>query len=403
MFLAMTISTLISVRLLRCFALPLLAAIIAISNSAWAQSSVSGVNTLSTALPIGADGQIVMTVFDNGTNGYVGIGTTEPSYKLDVAGDINLSAGSYLRQNGALAFITSAASSYSTFVGQSSGTAALFTGGVENTSLGFGALQSGTTAQNNTAVGVNALALSKVGIANTAVGLNALMNSTSSYNTALGASTGNSLTTGAQNIVIGFDIDVPVPGGVGQINIGNAIYATGATGTGVTPAGNVGIGLPSPGAPLDVNGGMRGNNSGTVAGAACTPEGMLAYDMTNHQPIYCTNGAVWGNVNSDSAYMNRQWSYYVNTAHDGSSYAAVNTKSYPIDVAVTFFVQALPAQWGQLQVSPNGSTGWVSVGYCAGQTGYYTACQMYATVPPGGGWAFSSSSGGAQLWISLLQ
>src|SRR5579862_9855808 len=87
----------------------LLALTIGVPSGTWAQSSVSGVNTLGTTLPIGADGQVVMTVYNNGTNAYVGIGTTVPGYKLDVTGDINLSAGSYLRQNGGTALITSAA------------------------------------------------------------------------------------------------------------------------------------------------------------------------------------------------------------------------------------------------------------------------------------------------------
>lgn len=61
----------------------------------------------------------------------------------------------------------------------------------------------------------------------------------------------------------------------------------------ITNGGKVGIGLASPQAALDVNGGMRGSNASIVTGQACSTEGMLAYDMTNHQPVYCNSSSVW--------------------------------------------------------------------------------------------------------------
>lgn len=47
-------------------------------------------------------------------------------------------------------------------------------------------------------------------------------------------------------------------------------------------------------APLDVSGGMRASNTSTVVvNGACSPEGMLGYDLTNHEPVYCNQRGVW--------------------------------------------------------------------------------------------------------------
>ena len=56
----------------------------------------------------------------------------------------------------------------------------------------------------------------------------------------------------------------------------------------------VSVGTTSaPEAPLDVNGGIRGNNSSVVVGSGCSPEGMLGYDLTNHEPVYCSSSGAW--------------------------------------------------------------------------------------------------------------
>jgi hypothetical protein len=148
-------------------------------------------------------------------------------------------------------------------------------------------------------------------------------------------------------------------------------------------SGNVGIGV-TPTAPLDVNGGIRGNSSGTVAGSGCSPEGMLAYDLTNHQPVYCSDGAVWAPVNTATAFMNRTW--------HGVGASGTNNFSYPVEIS-TYCRVAGSA--GSLTMYSGSNL----LSVCAGQNGYQDYCQAYATIPPGQSWSIGfSSCGAAAAW-----
>jgi hypothetical protein len=194
------------------------------------------------------------------------------------------------------------------------------TTGNNNSAFGDGALFGNTTGGQNTAVGVNALNLSTTGTNNTVIGVNALaenLSATSSvaigyqagygnaityynqggtyigyrsgfsaanssdYNTLLGYQSGfdittgynntligpevntggNHLTTGSNNIGLGYNIIFP--GGAtaqNQLNIGNIIFGTGLTATSsstsipTTLTGNIGIGTSTPNWLLDVAG-----------------------------------------------------------------------------------------------------------------------------------------------------
>lgn len=63
----------------------------------------------------------------------------------------------------------------------------------------------------------------------------------------------------------------------------------------------LGIGTTAPAAALDVDGAIRATGSTTVSGMAyptvegneCTPEGAIAYDMTNHEVVYCGSTLIW--------------------------------------------------------------------------------------------------------------
>jgi hypothetical protein len=178
----------------------------------------------------------------------------------------------------------------------------------------------------------------------------------------------------------------------------------GKSGTMLQPhGGNVGIGM-TPTAPLDVNGGIRGNSSGTVAGSGCSPEGMLAYDMTGQQPVYCNHSGVWADVNASSAFMNRTWTVLEcsNNNNFGTNYGGQNTHSYPIDVSA----------WFQ---NPNGAGG-QSIEIMVGTNSNFLAdpviqvsnigagqTSVYAVVPPGEYWGVHVSTGNVTECVLVLQ
>jgi hypothetical protein len=109
----------------------------------------------------------------------------------------------------------------------------LNTTGFQNTAMGDNALQSNTDATFNTAIGASALTLN-TSDGNTACGNVALFNNTGSNNTALGNGAGTNLTTGTNNIDIGYIVG-GVAGESNTIRIGNSdissTYISGISGT----------------------------------------------------------------------------------------------------------------------------------------------------------------------------
>jgi len=386
MFLGVTISTLISVRILRYFALTLLFATVATSNCAWAQSSVSGVNTMSTTLPIGADGKVVMTVYDDGTDGYVGIGTTAPVTTLDVNGGNG--SGIAVRQTGAVSSSFPAIGMYMGMYGNGT----------------YGFIQASGSGTTN-----DYLSLNPNG-GNVGIGITSPSAQLQLWNATRGGDFGLGQQNDSQPYMrLGMDTswiqyvannaywtgtayNYVNTGGYGGVatrmaqQSGNLWFDTASGATNpiswntrmfIANDGNVGIGM-TPTATLDVNGGIRGNNSGTVAGSGCSPEGMLAYDMTNHQPIYCSNGGVWAAVNTDSAYMNRTW-------HAFGAFSGTNSFSYPIEIDY----------WARGSVNLTLNVNGTTLSECQNTYGYQDVCQLDVTVPPGESWSIGGCCSGA--------
>lgn len=164
--------------------------------------------------------------------GNLGVGTSTPSYKLDVAGDINLS-GILRYQNSPVLRLSPSLQN----IGVGSLTLQSITSGTSNTGVGYSALFSDQNGSSNTSVGNTSLSTNVSGSYNTAIGVNSLMNSTSNDNTAVGYGALNGLGSGTNNTAIGYnagsslsstesdDIDIGntgVSGESGVIRIGSS-------------------------------------------------------------------------------------------------------------------------------------------------------------------------------------
>ncbi|MCX6716269.1 MAG: hypothetical protein NT077_04660, partial [Candidatus Taylorbacteria bacterium] len=132
--------------------------------------------------------------------GNLGIGLTNPGYKLDVVGTASTSADSYF--NGVRVGRGNSSIGQNTAVGY--GTLNSDSSGDSNTAVGYLALYVNTIGGSNTAVGVSALSGNTEGNWNTANGMKSLQTNTiGSYNTAVGYQALSSNTTGSYNAAVG--------------------------------------------------------------------------------------------------------------------------------------------------------------------------------------------------------
>ena len=183
-------------------------------------------------------------------SGNVGIGTSAPTTKLDIDGQIRVRGGS----PGAGKVLTSDANGVATWQTSSGG----YING-NQTAFGNDALRN-RTGSNNTALGASALALNQ-GSSNIAVGHSALGdNNSGSSNIGLGNSAGQGVTNGSNSIYIGNNTTLPSStSGNYFINIGNIIYRI--NGTSAANSGSVCIGTTSTSYKFYVNGSAGGTTA----------------------------------------------------------------------------------------------------------------------------------------------
>lgn len=154
------------------------------------------------------------------SSGNVGVGTTTPGSKLDVAGDVNFS-GEIRYQGTPLISVPMGAGDINVAVGPS----ALISNtiGQSNTAIGNSALYKNTSGQNNEAIGEDALHSNTEGSLNVAVGVNSLFDNTSGLgNIAIGGAALYNNTTGSNNIAIGYEAGDNIGAGANDIYIGGS-------------------------------------------------------------------------------------------------------------------------------------------------------------------------------------
>ncbi|MCU0679531.1 MAG: hypothetical protein MUC28_03770, partial [Planctomycetes bacterium] len=206
--------------------------------------------------------------------GYVGIGTTAPGSRLDVNGDINIASGSALKFGGE-SVLRIVPAYNNIFIGSLSGN---LTSGSLNTFVGDRAGEDNTSGWYNTFIGANAGRNNNGGMENAFIGQGSGYNSLSgSYNTIIGSGAGQDLISGYSNVFIGNRAGYTENGnkklyistfdgmeyydlvygdfGTGELRLGGT-HASSSPLLTIAANGNVGIGITSPQAALDIYGNM---------------------------------------------------------------------------------------------------------------------------------------------------
>ena len=277
-----------------------------------------GVTTAS-RLNVGTGGTVITTT----TAGLVGIGTTNPTSKLTVSGNVSIVGVATITGDARINYLTIGHGGNDVWDNTALGTYALLNNSIAtpgNTAVGYGVLTYNTTGTNNTGLGDLALGSNILGSNNTANGYYALYNATGSSNVAVGASAGQSITTGSKNTLLGsytgnqngLDIrtsnnNVVLSDGDGNIRF----YAN--------SSGNVGLGTTNPTSKLTVsgdaliNGLTVGLGSGAVTTNTAIGNGALYSNTTGTDNFAIGNGALYFNTTGIINNANGNGALYSNT------------------------------------------------------------------------------------------
>lgn len=168
-----------------------------------------------------------------------------------------------------------------TFVGTSAGNVTLT--GVQNSSLGFGALTSVTTGRQNTAAGYFALNANQTGSFNTAVGSGALIG----------------LVSGDRNVALGYDPLILLAAGSFNIGIGTGSLANFTGGN-----NNLAIGISALGTVVNQGNNVAiGNSAGAVTtGASSVFLGYFAGAYETTARSFYVNNVDQGSLANDKAF-----------------------------------------------------------------------------------------------------
>lgn len=163
----------------------------------------------------GTDWEASSLLFNNGTN--VGIGTTNPSSKLDVNGSLNLNASNQITFGGDRALAMDA--NRNIMQGRQTGNS--LTTGVNNNFIGYRTGWKTTNGSNNSMIGYQAGFTNTTGSANSFFGYKAgYLNTEGSNNFYSGLQAGYGSTTGEHNVALGTNAGYNVDGGRNNIFIG---------------------------------------------------------------------------------------------------------------------------------------------------------------------------------------